>query len=356
MLKYSIKKQNLTLQLLKSILPPTTANHCQTVPKSKPLLAIITPALADANNGNWQTAKRWATMLGDAFEVELALTSQSLSRPFSHYAAMIALHARRSASSVAAFAAACPASPLWVVLTGTDLYRDIATDSSAQASLRHASTLVVLQEQGIFDLPTELRHKAHVVFQSAPLTPRITSLFDESHLKIAVVGHLRAEKSPETTIAVARLLAQKGFASRIQHVGSLLDKRYENDVLALQNDAPQHYQWLGGLSHTDSLAVIASSDVLLHPSAMEGGALAIIEAIQCGTPVIASRVAGHIGLLGSDYLGFFDWGDAQGAATLLQRFATDSVFQAQLLAQCAKRSALFDPITERQTLLKLLTI
>jgi putative glycosyltransferase (TIGR04348 family) len=327
-----------------------------TVPNSKPRLAIITPALLEANNGNWQTASRWASMLGDDYTVELAKSCKELNQPLPSYCAMIALHARRSATSIAAFAATCPHSPLWVVLTGTDLYRDIATDAQAQASLQHASFLVVLQEQGVFDLPQDVRHKAHVVFQSAARIPRQMPLLSEKHLKIAVVGHLRAEKSPETTLAVARLLAQKGFASRIQHVGSLLDHTYENDVLTLQNDVPQHYQWLGGLSHADSLAVIASSDVLLHPSAMEGGALAIIEAIQCGTPVIASRVAGHVGLLGADYAGLFDWGDAQGAATLLQRYAADADFQAQLLAQCAKRSALFDPATERQTLLKLLTI
>jgi putative glycosyltransferase (TIGR04348 family) len=310
----------------------------------------------DANNGNWQTAQRWASLLGAQHTVDLAMHCSGLPRPLAAYGAMIALHARRSAASVAEFAAACPHLPLWVVLTGTDLYRDIATDHAAQASLQHASVLVVLQEQGVNDLPQALRHKAHVVFQSAPRAPRRIPVLSEKRLKIAVVGHLRAEKSPETTLAVVRLLADKCFDSRLQHVGRLLDAAYETDVQNLQSEHPQHYRWLGGMSHTDSLAVIADSDVLLHPSAMEGGALAIIEAIQCGTPVIASRVAGHIGLLGADYEGFFEWGDAQGAAALLQRFAQEPAFAARLLAQCAQRSALFDPATERHTLLKLLTI
>jgi putative glycosyltransferase (TIGR04348 family) len=312
--------------------------------------------LADANNGNWQTAQRWACMLSDAYAVELVKVSTDLKLPLTHYHAMIALHARRSAASIAAFASECPASPLWVVLTGTDLYRDIATDAQAQASLQHATLLVVLQEQGVLDLPQPLRHKTQVVFQSAARTPRKTALFSEKPLKIAVVGHLRAEKSPETTLAVARLLADKCSESRIQHAGRLLDPSYEKDILDLQNNHARHYQWVGGLSHSDSLALIAGSDVLLHPSAMEGGSLAIIEAIQCGTPVIASRVSGHIGLLGADYAGYFEWGDAQGAAQLLQRYAQDLQFAAQLQAQCTKRSALFEPEIERQTLLKLLTI
>jgi putative glycosyltransferase (TIGR04348 family) len=319
-------------------------------------IALITPALHDANNGNWQTAQRWAAMLGSVHSVDVAQSWHDLPSPLAAYDAMIALHARRSAVSVAAFAAQRPAAPLWVVLTGTDLYRDIATDSAAQASLHHASLLVVLQAQGVFDLPQALRHKARVVFQSAALRPRTRPLFAQQALNIAVVGHLRLEKSPETTIAVARLLAHNRLECRILHVGSLLDPVYGAQVRALQASHAQHYQWLGGLSHADTVQVIASSDVLLHPSAMEGGALAIIEAIQCGTPVIASRVSGHIGLLGADYLGFFEWGDAHAGAALLQRYAVDAVFAAQLLAQCTQRSHLFDPDTERRSLLNLLTI
>ena len=178
----------------------------------------------------------------------------------------------------------------------------------------------------------------------------------ENRLRIAVIGHIRAEKSPETTLAVAKLLAHNTLPSRVQHAGRMLDARYTNDVQTLMNTHPEHYQWLDGLDHAQSLALIANSDVLFHPSAMEGGALAIIEAVQCGTPVIASRVAGHIGLLGADYLGFFEWGDAPAAAALLERFAQDTTFAACLQAQCAARSRLFNPETERRTLLNLLTI
>ncbi len=317
-------------------------------------IALITPALHDANNGNWQTAQRWATMLNAVHSVDVAQTWDTLPLALDSYDAMIALHARRSAASVTAFATRCPAKPLIVVLTGTDLYRDIATDTCAQASLQHASTLVVLQAQGVFDLPAHVQHKAVTVFQSAPRQAH------RSHsgqaLEVCVLGHLRLEKSPETVFAVAQRLAMLDCAIRITHIGNALEERFGIMAERTQAAHPQHYRWLGGLSHADSVAQIAHSDVLLHPSAMEGGALAIIEAVQSGTAVIASRVAGHIGLLGHDYWGLFDWGDATSCATLLQRFANEPTFRAQLLAQCAMRSALFEPDIERQTLLNLLTI
>jgi putative glycosyltransferase (TIGR04348 family) len=317
-------------------------------------IALITPALHDANNGNWQTAQRWAGILSEAHVVDMAKSSLELPATLGAYDVMIALHARRSAASVAAFAEQYPNKPLIVVLTGTDLYRDIASDISAQTSLRLATRLVVLQEQGIQDLPQTLRYKAVTVFQSSPRTNRL--VHRENTLEVCVLGHLRTEKSPETTLAVALVLAEKHLAIRIQHIGSALDPSYGAAAQAMQAAHPQHYQWLGGLSHADSLQAIARSDVMLHPSAMEGGALAIIEAIQSGTPVIASRVAGHIGLLGSDYLGFFEWGDASEAAALLKRFANDGDFKAQLRVQCEARSALFAPDTERRSLQNLLTI
>ena len=74
-------------------------------------IAIITPALAGANNGNWQTAQRWAHLLGDIYAVDIALEANRLPQALPTYAAMIALHARRSADSVAAFAKACPNTP-----------------------------------------------------------------------------------------------------------------------------------------------------------------------------------------------------------------------------------------------------
>ncbi len=317
-------------------------------------IALITPALHDANNGNWQTAQRWATMLSEAHVVDMAKSWDALPAAHGAYDAMIALHARRSAVSVAAFAEQCPDKTLIVVLTGTDLYRDIVSDGSAQTSLRLASKLVVLQEQGIQDLPEPLRYKAITVFQSSPQKPH--RAHQGETLEVCVVGHLRTEKSPETVFALAAQLAALSASIRLSHVGKALDDAFAAQAKGTQTTYPRHYQWLGGLDHAESLAVIARSDVLLHPSAMEGGALAIIEAIQSGTPVIASRVAGHIGLLGADYLGFFDWGDAAGAAALLQRFGSDTVFNTKLRAQCEARSDLFAPDTERRCLLNLLTI
>src|SRR5690606_8578993 len=99
-------------------------------PIRKPLVCIVTPALADANNGNWQTARRWSRLLAGHYRVALVRQwpdAGITERPV----ALIALHARRSAASIAAWAAGDTRAPLVVVLTGTDLYRDIDSDADA---------------------------------------------------------------------------------------------------------------------------------------------------------------------------------------------------------------------------------
>ena len=309
-----------------------------------PALVIVTPALAAANNGNWQTARRWAQMLSAHYQVRLTHAWDSGAE-----ALMIALHARRSAPSVAAWHAA-RRGPLLLVLTGTDLYRDIATDPAAQRSLALADRLVVLNELGLQSLPAALRHKASVCLQSTP--QRKPAVKTKRHLRALMVGHLRDEKSPQTYFEAARLLAARPDIL-LDHIGSGLDDSLAGEASALMRSHPR-YRWLGGLPHAATRQRIQAAHVLVHASRMEGGAHVVTEAITSGTPVLASRIDGNLGLLGADYAGTFAWGDAQGLAGLLRRCRDDAAMLPALQAQCAARAPRFHPALERQTLIALL--
>ncbi len=313
-----------------------------------PSLVIVTPAQAAANNGNWQTARRWARFLSGDYRVRLVSSWPDAGDHDD--AIMIALHARRSAASVAAWKARHPARPLVLVLTGTDLYRDIASDASAQASLALADRLVVLNELGLEGLPAALRPKGRVLLQSVPT--RRARAKTRHHLRALMVGHLRDEKSPQTYFDAVRQLSGRSDIV-FDHIGAALDPALGEAALALQQACP-HYRWLGGLPHQDTRARIAAAHLLVHPSRMEGGAHVVIEAITSGTPVLASRIAGNLGLLGSDYAGLFDHGDARGLAALLAQCRDDAAMLPRLMAQCAQRAPLFHPTHERQTLRALL--
>lgn len=323
-------------------------------PKSslnKARIVIVSPALADANNGNWQTAHRWQQTLASHHSARIIRQW-----PDAHAESdelMLALHARRSAPSIAAWAKARGPQGLVVVLTGTDLYRDIASDAAARQSLALAQRLVVLQDLGPEALPGEARSKVQVIFQSTTARPTVSKT--GRHLRAVMVGHLRDEKDPLTLMAAAALL-QADDAIFIDHIGAPLDGALGEAATGTQQEYP-HYRWLDAQPHEATRRRIQRAHVLVHASRMEGGAHVVMEAVCSGTPVIASRIPGNVGMLGADYAGYFEPGDAAGLAGLLRQCRATQAgpdgFLAQLSAQCALRAPLFSPDNERLSLLRL---
>ena len=322
---------------------------------SNPSVVIVSPALADANNGNWRTAWRWKKLLSSAFDARVVRQW-----PDAHAAAdtlMLALHARRSADAIQNWARAHPGRGLAVVLTGTDLYQDIASDPLAQRSLQLAQRLVVLQELGAQALPPECRDKARVVFQSTPARAQLPK--SSRLLRAVMVGHLRHVKSPQTLFEAARLLRGREDI-RIDHIGDAGDEGLGEQARAVAQECPA-YRWLGALPHAQARQRIQRAHVLVHTSALEGGAHVIMEAVRSGTPVLASRVPGNVGMLGAGYAGYFQHGDAPALAALLDacregQQAKDPAARLldTLRTQCALRAPLFDPVAEQAALFQLL--
>jgi len=311
---------------------------------TQPTCVIISPALANANNGNWHTASRWQAFLAADAEASVALAWDGTPADV-----MIALHARRSAESIARFADAYPDRPLIVVLTGTDLYRDMKMNGTVLRSMEAATHLVVLQDQALIELTPSLRKKARVIIQSAP---RLTHFKPNKRtFDFVAVGHLRAEKDPLTLMRAAQLLPASS-AIRVVHIGNPLDEALGQAARQTMVRCP-HYRWLGGLPRSQTRRWIARGRALIHTSVMEGGAHVIIEAVQSNVPVLASFISGNIGMLGQDYAGYFPLSDAAALAKLMLRFASDQTFAAHLLTQCAARSALFEPERERQLVRRL---
>lgn len=299
-------------------------------------IALVTPYPPAARNGNAHTAARWRRFLRQAGH-RVAMTMTWDGRPVD---GLIALHARRSHAAIAAFAARFPERSLVVILTGTDLYRDIRFDADAQESLRLAHRLVVLQERGMDELPADLRPKTRVIHQSAPvlqLARRSLRTFD-----VCVVAHLRDEKDPFRAAFAVRLLPAASRV-RVLHVGGPLQAGMEAEAVRLESP---RWHWLGALPHGVTRQRIARAHLLVISSRMEGGANVICEAVAAGTPVLASRIPGNVGMLGADYAGYFPLSDEAALAALLWRAESDPAFLDLLRRQCAARAPLFTPERE----------
>jgi putative glycosyltransferase (TIGR04348 family) len=307
-------------------------------------VVIVTPASAVGKTGNWQTAHRWAGFLAARYRVRVTERWQR-----GNEALMIALHARRSAPSMAAWRSRFPERPLALVLTGTDLYRDIDADPSAQRSLHLADRLVVLNDLGARRLPAGLRDRVTVCLQSA--SPRRPRPRTARRLRALMVGHLREEKAPRTFFdAVRRLVHRPDIV--FDHVGGSLDEALAAEARALAAGYPA-YRWIGALPHGATRARIAAAHLLVHPSLLEGGAHVVIEAVVSGTPVLASRIDGNVGLLGAGYSGYFETGDGNELAALLVQARDDARFLAALREQTGALASRFAPERERETVLAL---
>lgn len=315
---------------------------------SLPTIAIVTPYLADANNGNWRTARRWQSLLAREFK---PIVHNAWPPDAKHDAdLMMALHARRSAEAVRHFRMQYPDKPVVVVLTGTDLYRDLGESVEAKYAISVADALIVLQEDAIQHVPGPFRRKTHVIYQSAkPLQPGTKA---KGKLDCVVVGHLRGEKSPETIFRLVDALPPN-LPIHLLHIGAGLDPSLAEKAQAL-TDTHSNYRWAGPLPHGLARAAIKRAHVLIHPSIMEGGANVIVEAITSGTPVVASHMSGNIGMLGREYPGYFPVGDEMALLAMLRRCLAEPGFLSRLNTACAARAKQFLPESERASLSRVL--
>ena len=311
-------------------------------------ILIVTPAKPGSRHGNRNTALRWARLLRDNGHAVTVVVDpvEAAGRRFD---LMIALHARRSADAVAAWKGK-PERALVLALTGTDLYRDIREDAAAQRSLVLADALVVLQAEGLNELAPALRAKASVIHQSVRPYARATP--PSTYTLITVIGHLREEKDP---LRAAHALAHLPAASRVRVVqlGGAMDEALAGEARRIANTDPR-YRWLGELPHGEAMRWLARSHAMVISSRMEGGAHVVSEAISAGVPVLASHIAGNVGLLGRAYPGYFPVGDVAALWSLLSRCSSDANFLSRLNTACAGRAKLFLPETERASLCQMI--
>jgi putative glycosyltransferase (TIGR04348 family) len=304
-------------------------------------ILVVTPAAANARNGNRHTAARWAAMLRPAgHRVSIARAWEG-----ERCDLLIALHALYSHQSILRWRAAGEA-PLLVALTGTDLYRDLPRSVEARVSLELADRVVALQPEALKALPSAIRRKASVVYQSS--ATRLRHAPPKSRFRIAVLGHLREVKDPFRVVRALSLIEDERI--EVVHIGGALDSTHEREAKRWMKREPR-YRWLGSLPHAQALRWLARSHLLVHSSVMEGGANAIVEAARIGVPVLASRVPGNVGMLGPKYPGYYPLYDHPALAGLIRRVLVDSRFYQKLILETQKRKALFAPVEERRALL-----
>jgi putative glycosyltransferase (TIGR04348 family) len=304
---------------------------------------IVTPTRPSSRSGNDTTSRRWAKILRSlGHSVRVASSYSGASADL-----MIALHAWRSAQSIAAFRAVYPNRPLIVALGGTDIYSYIRRDPEpVLRSLDLADRLLTLQDLAQKRVPQQHRWKVRIVYQSAPAL-RGRRSERAHHLDIAVIGHLRHVKDPFRAAKAARRLPRNSTI-RIVHVGAAETTRWAALARAEMRRNPR-YLWRGDRPHAEVRALLKRARAVVLSSHSEGGANVVSEAAAAGVPVLASRIDGTVGLLGRDYPGYFPVGQTAALARLLWRVETDPEFFRRLCRAIGRRAYRFRPARERES-------
>ncbi len=304
-------------------------------------IILITPAAKHSRAGNRTTAVRWARILrglGHRVLVETTYTHEDADL-------MVALHAWRSAASVAQFRKLHPGRPLIVALTGTDIYRfQQSHPEETRASMAAADALVCLHDLVGEAIPATLAAKLHVIHQSAPPLPGPRRP-GTRHFDVLVAGHLREEKDSLRAAYAVRDLPEESRI-RVVHLGQA--HREDWSVAAREEMARNpRYRWRGEVPGWAVRRAFGRARLMVLSSVMEGGANVISEAAVAGLPVIASDIHGTVGLLGPDYPGYYPVKDTAALTACLQRAEREPGYLQALERGVKARAALFTPEHER---------
>ncbi|WP_448609953.1 glycosyltransferase [Geodermatophilus sp. URMC 60] len=111
---------------------------------------------------------------------------------------------------------------------------------------------------------------------------------------LVLASRLSGEKRPEVALTTLRELLRRGVAARLVVAG---EGPLRPRLQAAARDLP--VEWLGFVGDRVRLAdLLADADVALAPGPIETFGLAALEALACGTPVVADSRSALPGVLG----------------------------------------------------------
>ena len=287
-------------------------------------ITLITPANKYSKSGNRASAVRWARLLreqGHKVHIKVEYNGEPTDL-------LIALHAWRSAGAIRMYREYYPEAPLIVALGGTDVNTYLASDPIVtQSSMDKADILICLHDQVKLIIPKRFQKKLFTIKQSAaPLSvPRKPSI---RYFDVCVIGHLREEKDPFRAALAARLVPECSRL-RVIHLGKAHTPQWRERGKAEMENNPR-YIWKGEVPSSRVRREYARTHLMVISSLQEGGANVVSEAIMAGVPIIASDIPGNIGLLGSNYQGYYPVRDEFKLAKLLEHAETHPKFFREL--------------------------
>jgi glycosyltransferase involved in cell wall biosynthesis len=146
---------------------------------------------------------------------------------------------------------------------------------------------------------------------------------------IGAIASLNAAKNHGATLQVLRRLRDEGLSFEAYFFGEgkergFLESIRRNlkleEIVHMPGNKRPVAPWLQAL------------DLVVHPSSWEGKPLALLQAIACRIPIVASRIEGNEAVLGEKHPGLFIPSSLEEYRSLLGRGIREDAFRNELLA------------------------
>ncbi len=224
-----------------------------------------------------------------------------------------------------------------------------------QGAVKHARKIIAVSENTRNDLKEVAGvepGRVEVIYEGVDgqFTPRENAEAVEHTLKkygisrefILYTGVWRSHKNLVNLIRAFKLLREdESFEAQLVITGEE-DPYYPEVKRTVQEMGLEHDVVYAGLVPEDELvALYQAAKIYAFPSLYEGFGLPPLEAMRCGTPVVASKSSCIPEICGEENALFFDPYDPQDMAHALQRVWVDPELQKQLRDRGLKHSLKF---------------
>jgi glycosyltransferase involved in cell wall biosynthesis len=168
----------------------------------------------------------------------------------------------------------------------------------------------------------------HPLFQRAAVSTQRSDT-------ILTVARLTRQKGIDTLIDALAILRARGVDARLRIIGDG-PERAALEQHARDLNVHAHVEFLGALPQAELPAHYARAAVFVLPSIREGMGLVFVEALLCGTPIIATASGGVTDIIRDGETGLlFPERDARALADALERILRDGALAARLAANGA---------------------
>lgn len=208
--------------------------------------------------------------------------------------------------------------------------------SVRRASLKRA-VAVIANSEGLRDLSMAADRVPVGVIPNGVDTeffspaPQMTPSAESDRFRVLFVGRFHAQKNLMALLnQFARLRDESAKRVELHLVGDgPLLKELQEQAASLRLNG--EIKWHGWLARSELRAVLQSCDCFVNPSLYEGMPNAVLEAMACGKPVVASRIPGNDAVVQHEATGFlFPVGEPAALGASLAQLVNDPAQAAEM--------------------------